>query len=74
MNRIIGGVFHHPALRQYGDDGAQDGRMAMFGVVEQWWGGMSERERNGLRSQLSREGVEQGRNHKEGELYSCLTY
>ena len=63
---IIRGVFHHPALREYGDDGAKDGRMAMFGVVEQWWRGMSERERSSLRMQLSREGVMQGRNHKEG--------
>lgn len=73
MDRIIHGVFHHPALRQYGDDGAVDGRMAMFGVVEQWWREMGERERNDLRQKLSREGVEQGRNHKEGELESLDT-
>ena len=65
-NRIIYGVFHHPAMREYGDDGMQDGRMAMFQTVESWWRGLDERERNDLRDQLSREGVEQGRNHKEG--------
>lgn len=36
-DRIISGVFHHPALRDYGDDGASDGRRLMFGVVERWW-------------------------------------
>ena len=66
MNRIIAGVFHHPALREYGDDGARDGRMAMFGTVEHWWRELSEREKNDLRDKLSRDGVQQGRNHKEG--------
>ena len=69
MNRIINGVFHHPALRQHGDDGAVDGRMAMFGVVERWWQECNERERSSLRDQLSREGVQQGRNHKEGKFH-----
>jgi hypothetical protein len=66
LDRIVNGVFHHPALRDYGDDGARDGRVAMFGVVEKWWREQSERERSGLRQQLSREGVQSGRNHKEG--------
>ncbi|KAK5171307.1 uncharacterized protein LTR77_004451 [Saxophila tyrrhenica] len=65
-DRIINGVFHHPALRDYGEDGARDGRSAMFGVVEKWWGELDDRERNQLRGQLSREGVQSGRNHKEG--------
>ncbi|KAF2401611.1 Het-C-domain-containing protein [Trichodelitschia bisporula] len=66
ISRIIAGVFHHPALRQYGDDGAADGRGQMFQVVEQWWNGKSEREKSDLRDKLSRRGVENGRNHKEG--------
>ena len=66
LTRIVTGVFHHPALRDYGDDGAVDGRRLMFGVVKQWWGSKSEQERQILREQLSREGVEQGRNHKPG--------
>ncbi|KXT16403.1 hypothetical protein AC579_5597 [Pseudocercospora musae] len=65
-DRIIGGVFHHPALRDYGEDGATDGRQLMFRVVERWWGEKSDRERDDLRDKLSRDGVEQGRNHKEG--------
>ena len=66
LNRVIYGTFHHPALRDYGDDGAVDGRRLMFGVVEQWWRQKNEQERQILRDQLSRNGVEQGRNHKPG--------
>ncbi|KAJ5175510.1 uncharacterized protein N7482_001387 [Penicillium canariense] len=66
LNRIISGVFHHPALHRYGDDGAADMRGIMFSTVEHWWGAKSEGEREGLRDQLSRNGVREGRNHKEG--------
>lgn len=66
LNRIIRGVFHHPALRQVGEDGSADGRGLMFGIVEQWWASKSEMEKDGLRGQLNRDGVEQGRNHKPG--------
>lgn len=66
IQRIITGVFHHPALRDYGEDGARDGRHLMFSVVEKWWHGLSEPERDDLRDKLSRDGVEEGRNHKEG--------
>jgi len=66
LNRIIQGVFHHPNLRDFGNDGAIDGRRLVFGVVQQWWGSKDEQDRSILRDQLSRDGVEQGRNHKEG--------
>lgn len=66
LDRIIQGVFHHPNLRDFGQDGAVDGRRGMFSVVQQWWGSKDEQERDMLRDQLSRDGVEQGRNHKEG--------
>lgn len=66
LTRIINGVFHHPALREYGEDGAQEGRRAMFQVMEEWWGGKDERERDTLRKQLSRNGVLKGQNHKPG--------
>lgn len=66
LSRIITGVFHHPALRDRGEDGASDGRRAMFQVVQQWWSQKDERERAGMRDQLSRDGVEQGRNQKPG--------
>lgn len=66
LNRIISGVFHHPALRDYGDDGAVDMRQTMFSTVEQWWQEKGEEGRDVLREQLSRDGVLEGKNHKEG--------
>jgi hypothetical protein len=65
LDRIINGVLHHPALRDQGGD-ASEGRRIMFGVVEKWWSEKDSREKDGLRRQLSRRGVENGDNHKEG--------
>ncbi|TGO54723.1 hypothetical protein BCON_0103g00360 [Botryotinia convoluta] len=66
IDRIINGVFHHPALRNYGDDGASDGRQLMFGVVEDWWRNKDGDEQEEYRRKLSRDGVENGENHLEG--------
>ncbi|EDO03301.1 hypothetical protein SS1G_05782 [Sclerotinia sclerotiorum 1980 UF-70] len=66
INRIIHGVFHHPALRYYGEDGASDGRQLMFRVVEEWWHNKDGDEQEEFRRKLSREGVEDGENHLEG--------
>lgn len=66
LDRIVNGVLHHPALREYGDDGARDGRGLMFREVEKWWNDMGDRERDSLRRSLSREGVQHFKNHKEG--------
>ena len=66
LDRIINGVFHHPALHDQGRDGAGDIRHIMFGTVEEWWSEKSDRERESLRKQLSRQGVLDGKNHKEG--------
>ncbi|KAJ5300549.1 uncharacterized protein N7443_005551 [Penicillium atrosanguineum] len=66
LNRIITGIFHHPAQREHGEDGATDIRHTMFSTVEQWWSEKSDEECESLREQLSRDGVLEGRNHKEG--------
>ncbi|KKZ65858.1 hypothetical protein EMCG_08363 [[Emmonsia] crescens] len=66
LNRIISGVLHHPALREYGEDGAKEMRTIMFGVVEQWWNDQGRRGQESLRQQLSSEGVFKGDNHKPG--------
>ncbi|KAF5855465.1 hypothetical protein ETB97_009200 [Aspergillus alliaceus] len=66
LDRIILGVFHHPALREYGEDGAADVRQIMFRTVEEWWHAKTEEERDYLREQLTRQGVFEGKNHKEG--------
>jgi hypothetical protein len=65
-DRIIHGILHHPAQRDMGQDGVRDGRHAMFSVVEKWWRGKDRREQDELRDKLSRRGVEEGRNHKQG--------
>lgn len=66
VNRIIYGVFHHPAQRDMGEDGASDGRHLMFRSVEEWWNEKGDREKDDYRRKLSRDGVFQGENHKEG--------
>ncbi|KAI2604007.1 Het-C-domain-containing protein [Hypoxylon fragiforme] len=66
MNRIINGVLHHPAQRDMGEDGARDGRKIMFRSVEEWWNEMDDSAKDDYRQKLSRNGVENGENHKEG--------
>ncbi|KAJ6185031.1 hypothetical protein N7519_006332 [Penicillium mononematosum] len=66
LDRIISGVFHHPARREYGRDGASDMHQIMFSTVEKWWSEKDDEERDILREQLSRDGVLEGRNHKDG--------
>ncbi|KAI0384009.1 Het-C-domain-containing protein [Hypomontagnella monticulosa] len=66
MNRIINGVLHHPAQRDMGEDGARDGREIMFRSVEEWWNQMDEGSKDEYRRKLSRDGVENGENHREG--------
>lgn len=65
-DRIIHGVLHHPALRNQGQDGASEGRQLMFSVVQKWWSNKDESEKDELRRQLSRQGVQKGLNHKSG--------
>ncbi|KAI1366039.1 NIMA-interacting protein tinc [Xylaria arbuscula] len=66
LNRIVNGVLHHPAQRRMGEDGAEDGRSIMFSSVEEWWNDMSDDAKDEYRQKLSREGVQNGQNHKEG--------
>ncbi|KAK4164143.1 heterokaryon incompatibility protein Het-C-domain-containing protein [Cladorrhinum sp. PSN259] len=67
LNKVIYGVLHHPAQRDMGPDGAREGRRIIFDSVKTWWEDMSDRQRNEYRRKLSREGVENGQNHKEGQ-------
>ncbi|KAI0882288.1 Het-C-domain-containing protein [Annulohypoxylon maeteangense] len=66
MDRIINGVLHHPAQRDMGEDGARDGRQIMFRSVEEWWNQMDDDAKDEYRQKLSRRGVQNGENHKEG--------
>ena len=64
--RIINGTLHHPALRDQGEDGATEGRQTMFRVVEEWWSNQSGGAQQELLHKLSRDGVQNGENHKDG--------
>lgn len=66
LNRIIYGILHHPAQRDMGEDGAREGRQMMFSSVEEWWNDLGEDAREEYRQKLSRDGVLNGENHKEG--------
>ncbi|KAL2825877.1 heterokaryon incompatibility protein Het-C-domain-containing protein [Aspergillus pseudoustus] len=66
LDRIVSGVFHHPALYEYGRGAESEIRSLMFGTVQQWWSDKSRSEIDYLREQLSRDGVREGKNHKEG--------
>ncbi|KAL2808531.1 heterokaryon incompatibility protein Het-C-domain-containing protein [Aspergillus granulosus] len=66
LDMIISGVFHHPALYEYGRGRDSEIRSIMFGTVQQWWSDKSRSEISYLREQLSRDGVREGKNHKEG--------
>ncbi|KAL2156825.1 hypothetical protein VTH06DRAFT_4366 [Thermothelomyces fergusii] len=67
LDKIIYGVLHHPAQRHMGPDGASEGRQLIFDMVREWWEDMSDEQRDEYRQKLSREGVENGDNHREGQ-------
>ncbi|KAK3693671.1 heterokaryon incompatibility protein Het-C-domain-containing protein [Podospora appendiculata] len=66
LSKIIYGVLHHPAQREQGENGAADGRKIMFNSVKKWWEDLSDNQKEDYRRKLSRDGVENGENHKEG--------
>ncbi|EOA91480.1 uncharacterized protein SETTUDRAFT_162193 [Exserohilum turcica Et28A] len=66
IDRIIKGVFHHPAcVTGIENDAIIEGRKTMFDTVRTWWGSKDEQAKRTFREQLSRGGVEKGQNHKE---------
>jgi hypothetical protein len=65
IDRIIDGVFHHPACRQGRVRGSEQCRSIMFQTVEKWW--RAQPDQNDLRRKLSRSGVQNGENHKPGQ-------
>ncbi|KAK6516934.1 hypothetical protein TWF506_006814 [Arthrobotrys conoides] len=67
MTRIVNGVLHHPAQRDQGEDGAEEGRRVMFSSIEDWWNSMPDDVKEEHRQWLSRDGVESGQNH-QGQL------
>lgn len=66
LDDIVNGVLHHPAQREMGSRKAREGRQMMFESVREWWEQKGDDERDEFRRKLSREGVQEGQNHKEG--------
>ena len=66
VDTIVSGVFHHPAQRDGGSRASRRGRKIIFESIEDWWNDMGHDQRNEYREKLSRDGVENGENHKEG--------
>jgi hypothetical protein len=64
IDRIIDGVFHHPACHQGRVRGSEQCRSIMFKTVEKWW--RAQPDQDDLRRKLSRRGVQNGENHKPG--------
>ena len=72
IDRIIKGVFHHPAVamaeKRHGggrDRGATQCHQIMLDTVGKWWDSKDSRAKREFRDQLSRDGVQNLRNHKE---------
>jgi hypothetical protein len=64
IDRIIDGVFHHPAVPRGRVRGSEQCRSIMFQTVEKWW--RAQPDQDDLRRKLSRRGVQNGENHKPG--------
>jgi hypothetical protein len=63
IDRIIHGVFHHPAcVESHPDREVRRGREIMFKTVERWW--RSKDDQDDYLERLSRRGVQEGENHK----------
>ncbi|GKU00526.1 unnamed protein product [Fusarium langsethiae] len=66
LDEIVDGVLHHPAQRDLGSRKVQEGRHRFFKGVEDWWQEMGDGQREEYRGKLTRDGVQNGENHKEG--------
>ncbi|EXL43987.1 hypothetical protein FOCG_14220 [Fusarium oxysporum f. sp. radicis-lycopersici 26381] len=66
LDDIVNGVMHHPAQRDLGSRKVQEGRRRSYEGVKEWWNNMGDRQRDDYRQKLTREGVQNGENHKEG--------
>ncbi|KAF5246564.1 hypothetical protein FAUST_1125 [Fusarium austroamericanum] len=66
LDDIVDGVLHHPAQRDLGSRKAQEGRNRFFKGIEEWWQEMGDGQREEYRGKLTRDGVQNGENHKEG--------
>ncbi|KAF7546143.1 hypothetical protein G7046_g9393 [Stylonectria norvegica] len=66
LDGIIGGILHHPAQRDLGGGKIREGRRLCYESVKEWWGEMDEDQREDYKRKLTRQGVQNSENHKEG--------
>ncbi|KAF2127954.1 Het-C-domain-containing protein [Dothidotthia symphoricarpi CBS 119687] len=64
IDLIINAVFHHPACVRTQDREVSQGRQIMFDTVRQWWESHDRQQQRSLTQKLSREGVQNGENHR----------
>lgn len=66
LNNIVHGIMHHPAQRELGGGKIREGRRRCYNNVKEWWNELGEETQEDYRRKLTREGVQNGENHKEG--------
>ncbi|KAF7532790.1 hypothetical protein G7Z17_g13597 [Cylindrodendrum hubeiense] len=67
LDNIVHGIMHHPAQRELGGSKVREGRNRCFENVKEWWGEKrDDGSQDDYRRKLTRDGVENGENHKEG--------
>ncbi|KAI5467439.1 heterokaryon incompatibility protein Het-C-domain-containing protein [Mariannaea sp. PMI_226] len=66
LDNIVHGIMHHPAQRDQGNRKVREGRTRSFDNVKEWWGELGQRGQQEYRRKLTRDGVQNGENHREG--------
>ncbi|KAH7155598.1 heterokaryon incompatibility protein Het-C-domain-containing protein [Dactylonectria estremocensis] len=67
LNGIVHGIMHHPAQRELGGGKIREGRRRCYQNVKEWWGEKNDDgSQDDYRRKLTRDGVQNAENHKEG--------
>ncbi|KAM5371697.1 hypothetical protein ACJZ2D_007862 [Fusarium nematophilum] len=66
LDDIVHGIMSHPAQRDLGNRRIKEGRRRCYENVKEWWNEKSEDQQEEYRRKLTRDGVQNGENHKEG--------
>ncbi|KAH7156397.1 heterokaryon incompatibility protein Het-C-domain-containing protein [Dactylonectria macrodidyma] len=67
LNGIVHGIMHHPAQRELGRGKIREGRRRCYENVKEWWGEKrDDGSQDDYRRKLTRQGVQNAENHKEG--------
>ncbi|KPM37148.1 hypothetical protein AK830_g9420 [Neonectria ditissima] len=66
LDGIVHGIMHHPAQRELGGGKIREGRRRCYENVKEWWAEQGDQGQDDYRRKLTRDGVQNGQNHKEG--------